>query len=72
MGLINDDKRRIPAGLDMRLSMDQKATNHFVQLSEQERERLVAYVELSTTQEEVRKRVEEVVSKLSDDSDNTY
>lgn len=67
MSLMNNDKGKIPPGLDMRLSMDQKAINQFVQLSDEDRQRLVAYVGLSTTQEEVRKRVDEVVSQLSDD-----
>ncbi len=63
MSLI-DNEHQIPEGLGMRLAMDMNAMKSFVNLSDQKRKELVDYIEGSTTGDEARNRVTEVVRNL--------
>ena len=63
MTLINQDLE-LPVGLGMRMALDMKAMTKFASLSQEEKKNLINYVESSTTGEEARNRVSEVISNL--------
>lgn len=63
MSLINNE-HPLPEGLGFRLAMDMKAMTNFVNLSEDKKEQLVSYIQGSTTGDEAKNRVMEVVSNL--------
>lgn len=63
MSLI-DKEHQLPVGLGMRLSLDMEAMTNFVNLSENNKQQLVDYIEGSTTGDEAKHRVTEVVSNL--------
>ena len=59
-----DGKSEIPVGLGMRLSLDMKAMTNFSNLSEARKRELISYIEGSTTGEDAKNRVTEVVNSL--------
>ena len=63
MSLI-DNEHQLPVGLGMRLALDMEAMTNFVQQSEQNKKQIVDYIESSTTGEEAKSRVTEVVRNL--------
>ncbi len=63
MSLI-DNEHQLPVGLGMRLALDMDAMKSFVNLSDQSKKELVDYIEGSTTGEEAKNRVTEVVRNL--------
>jgi hypothetical protein len=65
MSLI-DGNSQIPVGLGMRLSLDMKAMTNFSNLSDRKKQELISYIEGSTTGDEAKNRLTEVVSSLHD------
>ncbi|NLO09639.1 MAG: hypothetical protein GX129_07170 [Clostridiales bacterium] len=63
MSLI-DGNSQLPVGLGMRLALDMKAMTNFSNLSDTKKQELINYIEGSTTGEEAKNRVTEVVSSL--------
>lgn len=63
MSLI-DNEHPIPEGLGMRLALDMKAMTNFVNLPEDQKQQLVGYIKGSTSGDEARNRVTQVVSSL--------
>lgn len=63
MSLI-DNEHSLPVGLGMRLALDMEAMTNFVNLAEDRKKQLVDYIEGSTTGDEAKNRVTEVVSNL--------
>jgi hypothetical protein len=63
MSLI-DNEHQLPEGLGMRLGMDMEAMKSFANLSDQEKNELVGYIKGSTTGDEAKNRVTEVVRNL--------
>lgn len=63
MSLI-DNEHQLPVGLGMRLALDMDAMKSFVNLSDQSKKELVDYIEGSTSGEEAKNRVTEVVHNL--------
>ena len=63
MSLI-DNEHQLPVGLGMRLALDMDAMKNFVNLSDQGKKQLVDYIEGSTTGDEAKNRVTEVVRNL--------
>lgn len=63
MSLITNE-HPLPEGLGFRLAMDMKAMTSFVNLPEDKKQQLVSYIQGSTTGDEARNRVTEVVSNL--------
>ncbi|HHV11707.1 MAG TPA: hypothetical protein GXX75_15650 [Clostridiales bacterium] len=63
MSLI-DNEHQLPVGLGMKLALDMSAMTNFVRLSDDKKKQLVGYIEGSTTGDEARNRVNEVVSNL--------
>jgi len=61
MSLINE---QLPEGLGFRLAMDMKAMTSFVNMPDNNRKQVIDYIESSTTGEEAKNRVSEVVSNL--------
>jgi hypothetical protein len=63
MSLI-DNEHQLPVGLGMRLALDMDAMTNFVNLPDNSKKQLVDYIEGSTTGDEAKHRVTEVVSNL--------
>ena len=63
MSLI-DNEHQLPVGLGMKLALDMDAMTNFVNLSDNGKKQLVDYIESSTTGDEARNRVSEVVNNL--------
>ncbi|MBP1756944.1 MAG: hypothetical protein H6Q59_3342 [Firmicutes bacterium] len=63
MSLI-DNEHQLPVGLGMRLALDMDAMKNFVNLSDQGKKQLVDYIEGSTTGDEAKNRVTDVVRNL--------
>lgn len=63
MSLI-DGNSQLPVGLGMRLALDMKAMTNFSNLPEAKKQELIGYIESSTTGEEAKNRVTEVVNSL--------
>ena len=61
MSLIGD---QLPEGLGFRLALDMEAMKNFANLSDQGKEQLVDYIKGSTTGDEAKNRVTEVVRNL--------
>lgn len=59
-----DGKNAIPEGLGFRLALDMNAMKNFVNLPDDKRQQLVNYIQGSTTGDEAKNRVTEVVSNL--------
>ena len=54
----------LPVGFTMSLAQDMEAMTNFATLPDQKKEELVNYIESSTTGEEAKSRIVEVVSNL--------
>lgn len=63
MSLI-DNEHQLPVGLGMRLALDMDAMKNFVNLPDTSKKQLVDYIEGSTTGDEAKNRVTEVVRNL--------
>lgn len=63
MSLI-DNEHQLPVGLGMRLALDMKAMTNFSNLSDNRKEELVNYIQDSTSGEDAKNRVTEVVNGL--------
>ncbi|MDI9509837.1 MAG: hypothetical protein GX319_01585 [Clostridiales bacterium] len=63
MSLI-DSKSQLPVGLGMRLALDMKAMSNFSNLPDARKQELISYIEGSSTGEDAKNRVMEVVSSL--------
>ncbi len=63
MSLI-DNEHQLPEGLGMRLAMDMQAMTNFVNLSEQNKKQVVDYIKGSSSGEDAKNRVMEVVNNL--------
>ncbi len=63
MSLI-DNEHQLPEGLGMRLAMDMEAMTSFVNLSEQNKSQVVDYIKSSTSGEDAKNRVVEVMHNL--------
>lgn len=63
MSLI-DNEHQLPEGLGFRLALDMDAMKNFVNSPEDKKKQLVDYIQSSTTGDEARNRVTEVVSNL--------
>jgi hypothetical protein len=59
-----DNEHQLPEGLGFRLALDMEAMTNFVNLSENGKQQLVDYIQSSTSGEDARHRVTEVVSNL--------
>jgi hypothetical protein len=55
---------QLPEGLGFRLALDMDAMKNFVNLSDQGKEQVVDYIKGSTTGDEAKNRVTEVVRNL--------
>ncbi|MGF7143132.1 hypothetical protein HNQ56_001554 [Anaerotaenia torta] len=67
MSLI-DNQHQLPEGLGFRLALDMDAMKNFVNLPDQKKEQLVDYIKGSTTGDEAKNRVTEVIRNLHDGS----
>lgn len=65
MSLINDGDQ-LPEGLGFSLAMDMRAMTYFASLPRDKREKLINYIQSSTSGEDAKRRVSEVVSSLRD------
>ena len=63
MSLI-DNEHQLPVGLGMRLALDMDAMTNFVNMPDNNKKRVVDYIESSTTGDEAKNRITEVVSNL--------
>ena len=63
MSLI-DGNSQLPVGLGMSLSLDMKAMTNFSNLSDAKKQEIISYIKGSTSGEEAKNRVTEVVSSL--------
>ena len=63
MSLI-DNEHQLPEGLGFRLALDMQAMTNFVNLSDSSRKEMVDYIKGSSTGDEARNRVTEVVRNL--------
>ncbi|CRZ34994.1 bacteriocin resistance YdeI/OmpD-like protein [Herbinix hemicellulosilytica] len=59
-----DGRTQLPVGLGMKLALDVKAMTNFANLPDEKKRELINYIESSTTGEEAKNRVSEVVSNL--------
>ncbi len=55
---------QLPEGLGFRLAMDTKAMTNFANLPEDKKQQMVDYIKGSTTGDEAKNRVAEVVNSL--------
>jgi len=62
MSLVGDNQ--IPVGLGMRLALDTEAMTNFANLSESRKRELVNYIQSSTSGQDAKNRVTEVVNSL--------
>ncbi len=63
MSLVDND-HQLPEGLGFRLALDMQAMTNFVNMPEGKKQQMVDYIKSSTTGDEARNRVTEVVSNL--------
>lgn len=61
---IIDNNSQVPVGLGMKLALDMKAMTNFANLSDQKKQEAVDYIKSSTTGDEAKNRILEVVSNL--------
>jgi uncharacterized protein YdeI (YjbR/CyaY-like superfamily) len=59
-----DSEHQLPEGLGFRLALDTKAMTSYVNLADDRKKQLVDYIKGSTTGDDARNRVTEVVSSL--------
>lgn len=62
MSLVGDNQ--IPVGLGMRLALDTEAMTNFANLPESRKKELVNYIQSSTSGQDAKNRVTEVVNSL--------
>ena len=62
MTIINNDQ--LPEGLGFRLAMDMKAMTNFANTSEDKKKQMVDYIKGSSTGEDAKNRVAEVINSL--------
>ena len=62
------DRNALPEGLGFSLALDVTAMTNFVQLSDSKKEEIVQYIQSSSTGDEAKYRVTEVVGKLREGS----
>lgn len=60
------ERGMLPIGFSMSLAQDVKAMTNFATLPDSSKEQLVEYIENSTTGEEAKSRIVEVVNNLHD------
>lgn len=65
---IVDGGSEIPVGLGMRLSLDMEAMKNFVNSSDERKQQMVDYISASTTGDDAKNRVTEVMRQLHDSS----
>ena len=58
------DRKLLPVGFSMSLAQDMQAMTNFATLPDPRKEELVQYIENSTTGDEAKSRIGEVVSNL--------
>ncbi|HWT75064.1 MAG TPA: hypothetical protein VN258_10155 [Mobilitalea sp.] len=63
MTIVNNE-HQLPEGLGFRLALDMEAMTNFTNLSESSKKQLVDYIQGSTTGEEAKNRVTEVLNNL--------
>lgn len=63
MSLI-DNEHQLPEGLGFRLALDMKAMTNFANMPENSKQQMIDYIKGSSTGDEARNRVTEVVSNL--------
>jgi uncharacterized protein YdeI (YjbR/CyaY-like superfamily) len=61
---IVDNEHQLPEGLGFRLALDMKAMTNFVNLPETGKKQIVDYIHGSTSGQDAKNRVTEVVSSL--------
>lgn len=59
-----DNQHQLPEGLGMRLALDMQAMTNFVNLPDQSKQQMVDYIKGSSSGDDARNRVSEVVSNL--------
>ena len=65
---IIDGNSQMPVGFGMKLALDMQAMNNYASLPDQKKQELVDYIKSSTTGDEAKNRVTEVVSNLHQDN----
>lgn len=63
MSLI-DGRSQLPVGLGMRLALDMKAMTNFSNLPDTKKQEVISYIKGSTSGDDAKNRVTEVVSNL--------
>ena len=63
MSIVNSE-HQLPEGLGFRLALDMEAMTNFVKLPQDRKDQLVNYIQGSSTGDEAKNRVTEVVSNL--------
>jgi len=63
MSLI-DGQHSVPEGLGMRLALDMQAMSNFAKMSDDGKQQLIDYIKGSTSGDDAKSRVTEVVSNL--------
>lgn len=59
-----DNEHQLPEGLGFRLALDMQAMTNFVNMPEDRKKQMVDYIKGSSSGDEARNRVTEVVSNL--------
>lgn len=59
-----DNEHQLPEGLGFKLALDTKAMTNFVNTPEDNKKKMVEYIKGSSTGDEARNRVAEVVNSL--------
>lgn len=67
----NNNKSNVPVGFTMNLAQSPQALNYYSNLSEEERNKINNYIESSTSGNEAKKRIENVISNLENNHLNT-
>jgi hypothetical protein len=63
MSLVGGEQE-LPEGLGFRLALDMQAMTNYVNMPEDKKKQMVEYIRSSTTGDEARNRVSEVISNL--------
>ncbi len=66
--LLVDNQHQLPEGLGFRLALDMQAMTNFVNLSDSSKKDLIDYIKGSSTGDDAKNRVSEVVSNLHNGS----
>ncbi len=65
MTIVNSDNQ-MPEGLGFRLALDSKAMTNYVNLSKDSKQQMIDYIKGSTSGQEAKNRVTEMMNKLHD------